>query len=184
MLEEAQNMNRLIERLLLLARVESDGLPVNIQRLALTGALADLRESLLPLAEEKHQTIELHCAPGLGVLADADLLRHIVLNLGQNAIRHGPPGSAIRWQAQVDGSGAEVWIEVQDEGPGVPPAHRERVFERFNRVDPARARADGGMGLGLCITKAAAERLKGTVELRDTPGPGACFRVRLPAASP
>ncbi len=184
MLEEAQNMSRLIERMLLLARVESDGLPVNIQSLALDGALAEIRESLLPLAEEKHQIIELQCPPGLRVLADTDLFRHIVLNLGQNAIRHGPPGSKVCWHVRADESGATAWIEVRDQGPGVPPAHRERVFERFNRVDPARARAAGGMGLGLCIARVAAERMKGAVELLDTSGTGACFRVRLPTESP
>jgi signal transduction histidine kinase len=181
MLEESHNMSRLIERMLLLARVESDGLPVNIQKLPLVGALAGIRDSLLPLAEEKHQTIELQCPLGVYVLADADLFRHIVLNLGQNAIRYGPPDSKICWHAGADDSGTTAWIEVRDQGPGVPPEHRERVFERFNRVDPARARAAGGMGLGLCIAKVAAERMKGTIDLLQTPGSGACFRVRLPA---
>jgi signal transduction histidine kinase len=181
MLEEAQKMNRLIERLLLLARVESDGLPVNIQNLFLADALAEIRESLLPLAEEKRQKLELDCPSELRALADSDLLRHIVLNLGQNAIRYGPSHSTVRWQVRPGETSATVWIEVRDEGPGVPSSHREHIFERFNRVDPARARAEGGIGLGLCIAKAAAERLKGTIELLDRgPGTGACFRVRLP----
>lgn len=181
MLEETQKMNRLIERLLLLARVESDGLPVNVQSIPLAETLAGFRESLLPLAEEKGQQIEVRCAPELRVLADADLLRHIVLNLAQNALRHSPRDSTVRWLAGTETERAIVWVEVCDEGPGIPLAHREHIFERFNRADQARSRDDGGVGLGLCIAKAAAERMKGSIELLDQPGAGARFRVHLPS---
>ena len=74
----------------------------------------------------------------------------------------------------------QVLLEVKDQGPGIPPQHHKRIFERFYRVDEGRSRDDGGTGLGLSIVKNLAERLGGAVEVESEPGQGALFRVSLP----
>lgn len=79
--------------------------------------------------------------------------------------------------------GRDVYIEVRDRGPGIPPEHRTRIFERFYRVDKARTRAEGGSGLGLSIAQWAVAVHRGSIEVQCEPGPGSIFRIRLPKAS-
>ena len=178
MLEESQRMSGLLERLLRLARLESETLVLEMRSLQLSEYLAEWREGLLVLAEEKALSLELECSSDLSIVADASLLGHAVTNLLYNAIRHGPTGSRVRIEARAnDGS---VFIAISDQGPGIAPAHHSRVFERFYRVDTSRARDAGGHGLGLCIAKTAVERLGGTISLQSSVGEGAVFAIRLP----
>lgn len=111
---------------------------------------------------------------------DARLIGILVDNLLSNALRHTSTGTVAARLAPDPGGG---WrLEVEDTGEGIPPEHVERVFERFHRVDPARARSDGGAGLGLAIARAITERHGGTIHLRSTLGAGTCVTVRLPRA--
>lgn len=117
-------------------------------------------------------------APATGtVVADPHLLRRVIDNLLDNAVRHSPPGGRIDLCARRQG---EDWLfDVADQGPGVPGEQRDRVFERFTRLDAARSRDSGGAGLGLALSAAVARAHGGTLEMVD--GPGTRFRMRLPA---
>jgi signal transduction histidine kinase len=102
-----------------------------------------------------------------------------MVNLLHNAIRYSPPDTMILVTCQD--SGSEAVIEIADEGPGIAPEHREKVFERFYRIDKARSRAEGGAGLGLALAKLFVEQSGGTIELESDRG--CIFRIRLPLAA-
>ena len=109
---------------------------------------------------------------------DEALLRRLVINLLDNAIRYTPPGGQV--SASLEAAPAAVRIVISDTGVGVPPEAAPHVFDRFYRADKARSRQDGGFGLGLAIVKWIAEAHNGTVELTRNPGPGTTFTVTLP----
>ncbi|MGI9052649.1 MAG: sensor histidine kinase [Ilumatobacteraceae bacterium] len=109
-------------------------------------------------------------------LGDAAQLARAVRNLGDNAARH----AASRIAFTTNGEAATARLTIADDGPGIPVDQRERVFERFTRLDDARAAADGGAGLGLAITRDIVERHDGTVTVATTNG-GATFVICLPA---
>jgi two-component system OmpR family sensor kinase len=114
------------------------------------------------------------------VEGDGARLRQVVANLLSNARAHTPPGTPVTVTAAArDG---EAVVEVADRGPGLVPEHARRVFERFFRADPSRARASGGSGLGLSIVAAIAEAHGGRAEVDSAPGRGATFRIVLPLA--
>jgi two-component system, OmpR family, sensor kinase len=115
---------------------------------------------------------------GVAPAGDAAGLRTLVANLVDNALRYTPAGGRVDLAAGLDGGGAP-YLEVADSGPGIPPAERSRVFDRFYRVPGA---AEGGSGLGLAIVRAIAERHGAEVSLSETPGGGLTVRVRFPAA--
>jgi signal transduction histidine kinase len=177
MLEEAQRMNLLIERLLRLARLESNSLAIRPRVVDLASHLSVLCDSVAVLAEEKNIRFRLECSPELKPTTDATLLGHAVTNLLHNAIQHGPPDSTVALSACSRDNA--IMIDVADRGPGIPSEHQARIFERFYRVDQSRAR-DQGFGLGLCIAKTAIERLGGNITLRSAPANGATFRIILP----
>jgi heavy metal sensor kinase len=177
MLEEARRLSDLIDALLLLARADTGGVSPSLHQVELAGLLSEVRETLLVLAEEKNQKIEI-VAEQLTVPADRELLRLALLNLVHNAIRYSAPGSMIRLQDRRRNAGASV--EVIDQGPGIAPEHQHKVFERFYRIDKARSRASGGAGLGLAIARWAIERQGGQIELESEPGRGSLFRIVIP----
>jgi two-component system phosphate regulon sensor histidine kinase PhoR len=119
---------------------------------------------------------------GLDVIADEKALEQVVVNLVDNAIKYGAEGG------RIDIVGAfrngRVRVEVCDDGPGIAPHHRERIFERFYRVEPGRSRAVGGTGLGLSIVKHLAEAMHGAVGVESRSPTGSVFWVELPAAGP
>ena len=114
------------------------------------------------------------------VVTDRERLRRILENLVDNAVKYTPAGGhvVVTTSAGPDGS---VRIEVKDDGTGIEAEHRERVFERFYRVDKARSRELGGTGLGLSIVKHLAESIGAQVTLESEPGKGSTFTVLLPA---
>jgi len=115
------------------------------------------------------------------VVGDANRLRQVVDNLLTNAINHTPEATPI--EVHVGPSGQTALLTVADRGPGIDPADRDHIFEPFHRADPSRARATGGVGLGLAIVSAIATAHGGTVGVDSPEGAGATFWVRLPLAS-
>jgi signal transduction histidine kinase len=177
MLEETRRLSDPVERLLLLARADIDAALPSLQEVELEGLVREVRETLLVLAEDKKQLIEVQ-AEKLLVWADREFLRLALLNLVDNAIRYSQKGSSI--SLHVRRTENRAIVEVIDQGPGIAPEHQQKIFERFYRVDKARSRASGGAGLGLSITRWAVEGQGGRIELESESGQGSLFRIVMP----
>lgn len=175
---EAARMGVLVDDLLLLARLDQ-GRPLDRRRIDLAALAAELAADAR--AVEPGRPIDTECDAPVVVEGDDDRLRQVVANLLSNARSHTPPDARV--VVRVAERGDEAVLEVADSGPGLAPGHAERVFERFFRADPSRARASGGSGLGLSIVAAIAEAHGGRAEVRSQPGAGALFRVVLPLAT-
>src|SRR6267378_2555095 len=171
MLEEVDRLTRLAESLLALSRADA-GL-VHLAREASSVVEA--------LAEEKRQQIDIEGDANLVVSVDRLILRQAIVNLLDNAIKYSPPGSGILVRVRSEGD-KQVFLEVIDQGPGIPSEHQPHVFDRFYRVDKARTREWGGAGLGLSITRWAVEVHGGDITLESKEGKGSTFRVSLPLA--
>ena len=131
------------------------------------------------LAEEKGQTISLDGDGTAHVWADHLILRQVLVNLIDNAIKFSPYGGSVA--VRIARKGAQnVSIEVEDSGPGIAIEHRDKVFDRFYRIDEARSREAGGSGLGLAIAKWGAQAHNGELELDCTATTGCIFRLILP----
>ena len=169
-------MRRLVADLLLLARADA-GRHAPRRPTDLAAVLSDAAAEVAPLAAE--HDLALDAEPGAVVEGAPDDLHRLALNLLENAVCHTPPGTRVRASARRDGQA--VVLVVEDDGPGIPPDQRERVFDRF--VRGAGDAGGGGTGLGLAIVRAVAEAHGGAVELGEGEGGrGARFVVRLPAA--
>lgn len=177
LLGETERLERLVADLLLLARADEGAMTLHRADVDLDDLLQDERRRL---RNRPALTVTAAIAPARTV-GDRAALARVVRNLVDNAARH----AAGRVHLACGGDAAIAWIEVSDDGPGVPPAERSRVFERFVRLDDARARDSGGSGLGLAIVAELVRASGGTVRLDDGgPLPGARLRVELPAQPP
>ncbi|SDT25685.1 Signal transduction histidine kinase [Friedmanniella luteola] len=179
LLVDVDRLSRLVEDLLLLARADADSRsPARTVRVE-----ADVLLAQVAARTPARVPVTVRPGPPVTVLADPEELRRAVQNLVDNAVRHA--GSAVELSARAEAGQARLL--VRDDGPGLPPEERERVFERFTRRDDARSRDVGGTGLGLPIARELAARAGGTVRLEDAPPPWALQAVvELPlvAASP
>jgi heavy metal sensor kinase len=181
MLEEVDRLTRLVESLLTLTRADSGKILLTPEILDLKALAANVIDQLRVLADEKQQQLTLRAPIAIHAMADAALLRQALTNLIHNAIKYTPNGGAI--SVELDAMNSKLAaIEVRDTGPGIPAAHRDRIFDRFYRVDASRSREEGGVGLGLAIARWAIEANGGHIELASDGGRGSLFRVLLPAA--
>jgi two-component system OmpR family sensor kinase len=179
MLEEAQRLDELIASLLTLARLESDNAALSRERVDVGTALREVSETVSVLAAEKNQEMDVSVTERIEIDVDRVLLRQALLNIVHNAIRHSPNDTRICVEARREG--AQVCIDVTDQGPGIAPEHQSRIFDRFYRIDKARTRADGSYGLGLAIAKWSIERQGGRIEVESRGSGGSTFRIVLPA---
>ncbi len=168
----------LIEDLLTISRLESGQIVMNLHPVELRDETQRVIDDLHSRAEEKQVALANSVPTDLRARADADRLQQVLTNLVENAIKYGRPGG----QVTIGGTRAaegkvEMW--VQDDGPGIPLEARERVFERFYRVDRARARDTGGTGLGLSIVKHIVQAHGGEVWLKSEVGKGTTFYFTL-----
>lgn len=181
MLEEADRLHQLVERLLELASAEGGAKTVHRERLRLDQFVTSCVHEIGIIAEYKSQQIEITAAE-CGVESDPMLLRQALQNLIDNAMKYSPVGATIR--IAVTAGGGECRVAVTDEGPGIPPGHLAHLADRFYRVEDSRVRGRGGFGLGLAITKAYMNVLGGRLEV--SPGAaarGTCFSLILPDAA-
>jgi two-component system, OmpR family, sensor kinase len=179
---EIGRIGRLIDDLLLLAKSEQTQF-LRVEAIALPRYVQELWASVTVLAERDFQ---LGGVPDGVLHADPDRLAQALRNLLANAVAHTAAGSGlVRLRAEPTGPG-EIAFFVEDDGPGIPPAERERVFGRFHRIDAARDRASGGAGLGLAIVRAIAQAHGGSVTAQASAAGGASIRLVLPrfAAAP
>ncbi|HVS42881.1 MAG TPA: ATP-binding protein [Candidatus Dormibacteraeota bacterium] len=180
-LTEVERMARLADQLLLLARADAGSLAPRFQRVDLSDLLEETVDRWRLLAGSRGVTVALEPPPHGAMWADPELLRRLVDNLLDNAVRHSPRGEAVTVQAACEDG---RWrLEVADAGPGVPDEIRDRLFQRFTRADPARGRDTGGAGLGLALCAVIADLHGGSVVLVPPNGPpsGAHFVVDLAA---
>jgi signal transduction histidine kinase len=112
------------------------------------------------------------------VAADEDRLRQVIANLVENAVKYSPDGGSI--VVRVSAENGRGRVAVTDEGLGIPPGERERIFEKFYRLDPSLTRGIGGSGLGLYITRELVEHMHGRLTVESVPGEGSTFVVELP----
>ncbi|MFN3003692.1 HAMP domain-containing sensor histidine kinase [Mycolicibacterium wolinskyi] len=173
-LAQTERLGELVTNLLDLSRVEGGVIPLQFRRFAVEDFLRDAVEHASLSAGEVKVSVRVS-PPSLKAVADPARLRQVVVNLVDNAIRHSPPGGEVSVLASRAGG---LRLEVSDDGPGIPPAERERVFERFTRG----ATSDGGTGLGLAIARWAVELHGGTIEVMDS-GVGCRIRVTIPATT-
>jgi len=183
MLEEAGRLTHLVESLLAIARADSGQIRLAPVGLAVLPFVREVAAVLEVLAEEKGQHLAVEGDDAARVEADPGILRQILINLLDNAIKYSPRAGTISVRVlATPGRGAV--IEVHDCGPGIPAEHRDRVFDRFYRVDEGRSRDAGGAGLGLAIAKWGAEAHGGHLELACPEEGGCVFRLSLPPAGP
>jgi heavy metal sensor kinase len=181
MLEEVNRLTSLVEALLAVARGDSNRLELNRRAIPVSELVREATSLLEVLAEEKSQQLVVYADDSATVVGDRVLLRQALVNLIHNAIRYSPESSTIQVRATAQPSGA-IMLRVADNGPGIPSEHRDRVFDRFYRVEEARSREGGGAGLGLSIAKWAAEAHGGTLALAGNSEHGAVFEMQLPSA--
>jgi signal transduction histidine kinase len=163
-IEEADRLLAMFGAVLRIARIESgERGRAAFAEVDLTSIVDDVAELYRPLIEEKGSRLSLHSAPSVAVQGDRDMLFQAVANLVDNAIKHTPGGGRIEISLAPGDGGAEV--VVADDGPGIPPEEREKVRERFYRVD--RSRTTPGAGLGLSLVSAVAARHGGDLRLED-----------------
>jgi two-component system phosphate regulon sensor histidine kinase PhoR len=169
----------LIEDLLTISRLERGGTVMNFQQVDLREATARAMDDLRSRAAEKQVTLDNDVSTPLSARADAERLHQVLCTLIENAIKYGRSGGRATIGARDSGDNkVEAW--VQDDGPGIPPEARERVFERFYRADRARSRETGGTGLGLAIVKHIVQAHGGEVWVKSELGQGATFFFTLP----
>ncbi len=178
MARQAERLGNLVADLLDISRIEAGRYDLATEPIVLDAvcerALANVRDQLQRTSVE----VTLELPPDCRVLADAVALEQILTNLLENAIRYGGDGRGVEVCAQ-DANGA-IRVEVRDDGPGIDPKHRARIFERFYRADPGRSRAMGGTGLGLSIVRNLVESMGGEVGVLPRRPRGSVFWFTLP----
>ncbi len=180
-LSEVERMSRLADQLLLLARADAGSLAARFENVDVTDLLEETVDRWRVLAGSRGVRLALEPPPPGSLWADRELLRRLIDNLLDNAVRHSPAGEEVVLTAACDEG---RWrLEVADAGPGVDASIRDRLFQRFARADPARGRDTGGAGLGLALCAVIADLHGGSLALAppNGPPPGAHFVVELAA---
>ncbi len=177
----ASRLTFLIDDLLLLSRLDSGRIQLELERVALHDVAQEALEDAVIVARSKEIALVNDVPPGLLAMADLQRFRQVLGNLIDNAIKYGHSGGRVTlWATR---RGPQVEFSVKDDGPGIPLEAQERIFERFFRVDKARAREHGGTGLWLSIVKNVIQAHGGEVWVKSVPPHGADFRFTLAAAT-
>ncbi len=180
-LDDMARLEQLMHSMLRLARAEqwaAGSTRRNLEAVEVTATCESALERLAPVARERGVTIHFVSNGPMPMRADADDLELVWSNLLENAIRFSPAGGNVHLRARCNGS--RGYVEVEDNGPGIPQPDLAHLFERFHRGDSARARNTGGYGLGLAISKALIEAYGGTITPESGPGQGMRMVVEVP----
>ena len=177
----AQRMQRLVDNLLDLARLEAGHWQPEREPLDVAEVATEVWESMQDGAHAPAMEFAVETGPRAEtVLADPDAMRQVLTNLMENAVRYTPQGGRITCRSAVDGSG--IAVSVSDTGAGISPQHLTRIFERFYRLDASRSRDEGGTGLGLAIVKHLVEAHGGRVSAESQRGSGTTITCWFPDA--
>jgi heavy metal sensor kinase len=177
-LDEARRLSRLVDDLLNLARADAGHVKLRIEEFYFNDLMAECCRSVQPLAAARSIGLECRAGEDVPFRGDHGLLRRLLVNLLDNAIRYTPHGGRVT--ASLSADGPQLRVAISDTGFGIAPDAAPHVFDRFFRADKGRSREDGGFGLGLAIVKWIAESHQGAVDLASEPGAGTTFTVTLP----
>ena len=184
MLEEVNRLTTIVESLLTLSRTDAGQIRIQVSVFPLMALVRESAALLEVLIEDKQLTFELTGDESIGVQGDRLYIRQAVVNILHNAVKFTPEGGSIAARVECCGEGYAE-LSITDTGPGVPPEHAAKVFERFYRVDESRTgRAHGsemGAGLGLSVARWAVEANNGAIGVRSQTGSGATFWIQLPS---
>jgi signal transduction histidine kinase len=177
---ESVRLSQIVDQILVAGQLDADAVEIALEECDAAAIAAGVIESA-----------SLHLPPGVSltmssdaqrrILCDENKLRQVLVNLVDNAIKYSPDGGEV--EIRLDAENGECLIEVADEGLGIPSSERERIFEKFYRLDPQQTRGVGGSGLGLYICRELVERMNGRLEVDSEPGKGSRFTVALPVAA-
>ena len=182
-LNESDRMTHIVQDLLTLSRLDSGRDDLKLGRFSFEAALQDLYNAVYMEAQRHAHTLKLELESELpAIVADRERVPQVMMNIVSNSIKYTPDGGHITISAGRTED--RVWMVVDDDGTGIPPEDRSRIFERFYRVDKARSRQSGGTGVGLSIAKEIVNRHQGLLELQDKDGPGLALRLELKIEGP
>ena len=182
-LNESDRMTHIVQDLLTLSRFDSGKDELHLVRFPFDVAVQDLYNAVYMEAQRHDHKMKLRLEPDLPtIVADRERVLQVMMNIVSNSIKYTPNGGHILVSAGREGD--RVWMQVDDDGIGIPAKDRPRIFERFYRVDKARSRESGGTGLGLSIAKEIVDRHEGVLELVDREGPGLSMRMELKIEGP
>lgn len=176
---EARRLSQLVENVLLFSRSNRGILEIAPETVALAPLVREVLESFSPIAEGRQVSLRARLDADATALADRQALRQVLLNVLDNAVKYGPPGQTVRVATECRNGAAR--LVVDDEGPGIPPSDRERVFERFERLARDRESTTAGAGIGLAVVRDLVTRMRGRcfIESGESPNQGTRFVVEL-----
>jgi signal transduction histidine kinase len=178
---EARRLSHLVEKILQFSRLERASADLHVERLDVAQTLAEVTEAFKPLAAARDARLVVEVEDGLVVRADRDAVSQLLLNLLDNAVKYGPDGQTIVLAAAQAGN--NVRLSVQDEGPGIPEDHRDRVWEPYHRLEREVGAQVTGSGIGLAVVDELVAEHGGRAWVEDAPSGGARFVVELPGGS-
>jgi signal transduction histidine kinase len=183
MLTQSERLGRLVEQLLDLSKLESGEVPLRREPVSLAPLVARVMSEIEVARSDRDVDVQSALPEDLPAIeADAERVHQVIFNLVDNAVRFTPGGGEVRIEAHRHNGAVEV--SVADTGVGIPAESLPRLFERFYRVDHARAREDGGTGIGLAIARSVVEAHGGSIRAESEPGHGSVFTFDLPIAVP
>ncbi len=174
---EADHMTSLINDILMISKLETKDLSVDISEVRMAPLLSEVVESLQPIMKQQKVTVHMDCQP-IVLQESANQMEELLTNLLTNAIKYNHPDGEV-W-VSISRENDSMVLTVRDNGIGIPEEDQERVFERFYRVDKGRDKKVGGTGLGLSIVKHIVGYRDGTITLKSKPGEGSLFTIRIP----
>jgi len=180
MLEEVNRLTAIVDSLLTLSRADAGQIRLQVSVFPLMALVREAAVLLEILIEDKRLTFTLAGDESLGAEADRLYVRQAVLNILHNAVKFTPSGGSISAHVRCKGL-SQVELAITNSGPGIPVEQSAKIFDRFYRVDEARAGEDKGAGLGLSIAKWAVQANDGEIGVRSASGTGATFWICLPA---
>lgn len=178
----AERLRLLVEDVLSLSQIESRPADLTLEAIRVGAVVEGVAERFAAAAQRKGVELAVSGRLDAEALVNAFALEHAVGNLVDNAVKYTPEGGRVDIEVARLDDAVEIW--VRDTGPGIDPIHHPRIFERFYRVDPGRARALGGTGLGLALVKHLCASMRAEVRLVSELGKGCRFGLRLPVATP
>ena len=180
MSDEVDRLTRIVERLLVLTKLDAGGNSLKLEEVDIKSLISQVVKKLTPIANAKDIVIYVdnHQTEFSPILLDYDKMYEAIYNIADNAIKYSPEGGFVHIDLTADND--YLTIKIEDNGPGIPEGERDRIFERFYRLDDSRARDTGGTGLGLAITKEAVLMHNGTIDVANVSDIGSVFTIRLP----